>query len=145
MEVASGLAGLISLSITVCSGLTQYYQSWSSQDTTIQDALRNLADLQNTLELVDGSLGELIAEQTDTTKVNHVKVLHGNLEVGSQRLKAILTDCQANKPLKDVKERGKVILKRAIYPFKTQTIQELQKTVQDMRANLSIGLEVLQL
>lgn len=145
MDPASATVSFVSLSITVLNGLICYYQSWSSQEASVCEALQSLTDVQEILKFFHGVLEGLSELQNDTAAVNRVKILQDHLETRVRRLQSILKDCQTSKPPQNAAKRCKVILKRAIYPFKTQTIQELQKNVDNLRATLCLGTDALQM
>lgn len=145
MEVASGIAGLISLSITACNGLVSYYQSWSSQDEAIAALQQSLTDSHRILRLFHKPLARISAEQIEPEAVEHINKLRQCLKTNLEKLDAVLTRCHANRAPRDVHERIVLMRKKALYPFKKQTVRELAQVTNDIRANLSLCIVALQL
>lgn len=157
MEVASGVAGLLSLGITTCNGLVNYYRSWSSQDETIASLLQGLTSLRETLELFQKPLEDLwliaergqlsLAQTRGGTIIDHINTLRDCLKVNVGKLERVLERCNthANASSIDVRSRVQRVKKKAGYPLKTQTIQDLRQTIHDLQVHLSLCNNALQL
>lgn len=145
MDVASGVVGFLSFSITVCNGLVEYYQSWSSRDEAVNGLIQSLQNLQHTLDLLRKPIANLSDEQVGDEAIKHLNVLEYSLRTKAQHLQEVLQRCRTDKPPADIWEHIKIIRTKALYPFKKNTIQELSRTINDLQGTLALTTNALQL
>jgi len=79
MNAVSGIVGFLSFSITICNGLVQYYQSWSSREEAVNDLLQGLTNLHLILDLFREPFAELSAEQIGDEALGHITALEHRL------------------------------------------------------------------
>lgn len=144
MDGASAVAGLLSLAITLCKSLVGYCQDWASQDGEVQHAAQQLTDLQHTLRLFEGPISQLHSGSTATAAA-HLSMLKSHLEEGGRKLQAILDSCQTGQATSGIKEKIQRNAKKALYPFKKPKIEEIKHAVDELRANLALANDGLQL
>ena len=53
LSITASAAGLVSLGLTVCSGLLDYYNVWKDQPSDVSDMCESLGALSKTFELLD--------------------------------------------------------------------------------------------
>ncbi len=53
LSIGASAAGLVSLGLTVCSGLLDYYNAWKDQPSDVSDMCESLIALSKTFELLD--------------------------------------------------------------------------------------------
>ncbi|KAJ5970692.1 uncharacterized protein N7479_000610 [Penicillium vulpinum] len=142
LSIASGVAGLLSLGIQVTKSLLDFYSAYKDQTPALKKTLRDLESLLSILRSLDGALqnGE---PQKDALLQEIDKVAEGCREI----LEELRDECQ--KFQKDatlsLKDRIQVAGRRATYPFRKSTLQKLEEDVGEIRGNLSLALNVLQL
>jgi hypothetical protein len=141
-DVAGTVVGLISFGITVCDGLTTYYQAWEARDDDISTALKSIAQLRNTLALLTRKLANF--QNIESTFNAHVLDSLSLMEDKLKKLGAILENCRIECP-RGPKEWLVDLSRRAAYPFRKKTINDLQSLIRDLMNNLSLVLEVLHL
>jgi len=145
MDVVSGIVGFLSFSITICNGLVQYYQSWSSRDEAVNSLLQELTNLHLTLDLFREPFAELSAEEIGDEALDHIITLEHGLRTNVQKLEKILNRCKTNDAPANIQERIHIFKMKAIYPFKKETIQELKRVISDLQGTVLLSSSALQL
>lgn len=143
LDVAAGVIGVVSLGIQVCQGLLKYYDSWNEYHERTSATRASMADLIKTLQVIDQVMkGSPLAPDVFL----RVKQSLDACEGGINRLKTKL-DKISKEPVgkSGIKEKVKEHLQKAAYPFREDTLVELKQVVQDLRSNLHLALEVLQM
>ncbi|KAJ5155478.1 NACHT nucleoside triphosphatase [Penicillium capsulatum] len=144
LAIASGIAGLLSLGIQVTQSLVTFYTTYKDQDTDLAKVAQNLDNLLGIFRALDIAVEER-RSQADTQD------LLREVEKAVQKCEEIITELQSEceKFQKDsadsFKDRVKVAGRRAAYPFRKSTLQKLEEDVSDIRVNLSVALDILQL
>jgi hypothetical protein len=144
LAIASGIAGLLSLGIQVTQSLVTFYTTYKDQDTDLAKVTQNLDNLLGIFRALDIAI-EKRRSQADTQD------LLREVEKAVQKCEEIITELQSEceKFQKDstasLKDRFKVAGRRAAYPFRKSTLQKLEEDVSDIRENLSVALDILQL
>ncbi|KAK4224314.1 ankyrin repeat-containing domain protein [Podospora fimiseda] len=133
LSVASGVAGFLSLGLTVCKGLISYYESWKDADSEIKTTLDSIQDLDRILSLLESTLMK-------NDKVNE-----------KARLQTFQTLASCSRGIVTLEKKLQKIQghnsgsqwQRTLYPFKKSTLAKLQEIVDDLRGNLQLAVEVL--
>ena len=139
---ASGAAGLLSLGITVCQSLLEYYLSWKNAEDNVAKTYGSIEELLKTLKLLaiatdqkefDGEIVNQIRNSIESA----TESLH-NLEKKLNKVRIV--------PLQNVwKAKAKAQFQRTLYPFKESTLAKLRQLSSEARDNLSLALTVLQI
>ena len=145
MDAVSGIVSFLSFSITICNGLVQYYQSWSSRDQAVNDLLQRLTNLHLTLDLFREPFAELSVEEIGDEALGHIAALEHVLRSNVQKLEKILRLCKSEDAPANIQERIRIFKMKAIYPFKKETIQELRRIISDLQGTMSLSCSALQL
>ncbi|KAF2686927.1 hypothetical protein K458DRAFT_429847 [Lentithecium fluviatile CBS 122367] len=133
-EAAAGVAGFVSLGLTVCQGLINYYSAWSSYREDMQDLVNDLNHFKQlqkhfdsllTTGMCQPELSEDLRKQGDLFKAE-IDRLDKKLE----KIKAIDTPTT---PLKRLMWQGR----RLAYPFKESTIAKLREIVEEALDHVS--------
>ena len=142
MEVASGLAGLTSLGLTVCNGIIAYYSSFQSADSDVRRTVESARGLEELLTLLGSRLNQPslrrdVAERAE----KEISNCHDNFRA----LQKVLA--KVNAVPKDQGWKGKTTAlgKRALYPFKESTLAKLRENCGDAKENLALSMHLLQL
>ncbi|GFF23322.1 NACHT nucleoside triphosphatase [Aspergillus udagawae] len=144
LAIASGIAGLFSLGIQVTQSLASFYTAYKDQDTDLEKITQNLDSLQAIFRALDIAVKER-RSQADTQD------LLQQVAKAVSQCEEIITELQSEckKFYKDsitgLRDRVKVAGRRAAYPFRKSTLQKLEEDVSEIRENLSVALDVLQL
>ena len=148
-SAASGAIGVISLGITVCQGLIDYYNAWNGQDEEIKQTLESIAALSKTLVLLRNALGNRQLDRVSKTQLEeNIKLCEAGIRALKKKLTKIqYDDTSLSGSTKTSKVPGSVrrFYDRAKYPFKQSTIVKLREIVSETRANLQLAAAVLHL
>ena len=143
LSIASGTAGLLSLGLQVTQFLVKFYTSYKDQDTDLAKVMQNVESLQTLFIFLNDAVEER-QSQADTPG------LLREVEKAVQKCDETITELQSEceKFHKDsvagLKNRVKVAGRRAAYPFRKSTLQKLEENVDEIRENLSLALDILQ-
>lgn len=139
LSTISGVAGVISLGITACQGLIKYINSFAGASETVQSTIKSAT-----------FLGGLLLQI-------QVYLKSDSLSQGIKQLVAsCVLDCQSNLLKLDRKARklidqsknaskSKVFAQRSVFPFREHKLSRLLGTCQELKHDLTIALNTLNL
>jgi hypothetical protein len=139
LGAAASVVGFISLSMQLAQGILQYYGSWKDQDSEIASMYASVDGLRRTLAVLcqvfqqHDPPGMSIEERV----VESVKRV--NIEM--KKLEDELKKKECPKPGVQATLRRHV--RRALYPFKEESLKKIQKAVSEARFDLDSVLQVL--
>lgn len=140
--LASGLAGLLTLGITVCQGLQGYYSSWKYADNNIARTLASVETLTKALVLVQSAVGH---KQLSRDTLPHVEECIALIDKGIRSLQKKLDKVKCTSSQGDWQDKAKAGLRRALFPFRESTLAKLRELCSELRDDLSSALGVLQI
>ncbi|KAL2836883.1 hypothetical protein BJY01DRAFT_251762 [Aspergillus pseudoustus] len=146
LSVGTGVLGVVSLGLTLAQGFLRYYGPWKDFDDEIRGFTTKVDGLSQTLRLLDGFLSpenelSLPSDQYRQLVVNNLT----SCEEACRRLEKMLTECKSNEVSSSsfVRKHDWLRLKRAVYPFKKETLVTLSQLVSGLQDNLSLALQLL--
>lgn len=144
IELAGSAVGIVSLSIQVAQGLLKYYESWKDFDCDVENlcaSINNLSQILDDLFKAIRPPANFDKNTADTVEKN-IKSVERSVEKLNEELQKV----QAEQPLKlDYKSKMRRHLRRALYPFKEETLKKIQLVVGNARSNLDLALRALQM
>ncbi|KAL3473175.1 hypothetical protein BJX99DRAFT_261605 [Aspergillus californicus] len=147
-SVSAGVAGVVSLGLTLAQGFLKYYGPWKDFDNDIQGFITKTDGLLQTLQL----LSQFVPPENELhiPTDQFCQLVLKNLtscKEACHRLEKILKECKSstvsNSPF--IRKHDWLRLKRAVYPFKRETLVVLSQLVSGLQDNLSLALQVLDL
>ncbi|KAI9667876.1 MAG: hypothetical protein M1821_000695 [Bathelium mastoideum] len=144
-SVASGAVGFISLGIQVTQGLITYLQDWKSRDSDVASTILSLQDLEQTLEHLSSVLGGNNVLRANAALSQHIEHLVQRVKSGIDTLQEVLSKFRRATPQATTSNRMKATLWSLKYPFKKDSLQFLNDIVRDLRLNVAVALQVLNL
>jgi hypothetical protein len=142
LSISAGVAGLLSLGLSVSSGLIQYYGAYKDSESSIASLCDSAEALSKTFRLLNdrilansGGPRPLFSSET----VDRVTESIIACASGVQKLKDKLDKAKGTKP--GVSSR----LRKLQYPFKEKTLEKLQGTVANLTDGLGLALDALQI
>lgn len=144
VSVAASVAGLLSLGIQVTESLVKFYTAYKHQDA---DVAATTLKLDNIL-VVLRSLHAAIQNRKFRT---HERELVQEIEKAIQNCDEVIKELQHKYEgfYKDsasgLAGRIRTARRRAAYPFRKGTLQNLEEDIGEIRTNLSFALDILQL
>ena len=143
LGVAGSVVGIVSLGIQLTQGLLKYYGSWKDQDSDISDMCASLDSLQRTLTILSKTIqppARFSMSIKDSLEKN-VNRINGALE----KLKDELGKIQGTEsPKPGARSAMRRHVRRALYPFREETLSKIQRVVSEACSNLDLALQVLQ-
>ena len=69
LSIAAGAAGLVSLGLTVCSGLLDYYKAWKDQGSDVSTMYKSLEALNRMFELLEEKVRHPLLDRKSVDRV----------------------------------------------------------------------------
>jgi hypothetical protein len=143
LGVAGSVVGIVSLGIQVAQGLLKYYESWKDQDQDISDMCVSLGSLLGTL---------MIISETIQPPAKFARSVTENVEKNIQRIKQAMDKLSdelgqalnLGLPKQGARALMRLHIRRALYPFKEQTLLNIQQVISEACSNLNTALHALQ-
>ncbi|KAF2230808.1 hypothetical protein EV356DRAFT_536036 [Viridothelium virens] len=145
LSISSGAAGAVSLGIQICQGLVKYYKDWNSREEDVEVAVTSLEREQNILILLQRSLKMENHSALLIDDIAEVEKCIVNIQRAFSCLDTILQKCRHYPAPGSMKERAKTIGVVALYPFRKDTLKEIQHRVGDIGIVLAKAVQILQL
>ena len=142
LSVSAGAAGFISLGITVCQGLLDYYHSWKDAEDQVAQMYASIEALTETFRLLQSAIQSKVFNHATVQKVEESIT---SAERGLQSLQKKLQKVQLAPSQPGWKAKGKAQFRRTLFPFKESTLAKLKELGIELRQELSLALEVLQI
>ncbi len=144
LSVAAGLAGLITLGIQVTKSLIEFYTSYRGQDTDVARTTGSLESLLSTFRCLHDALRSRIFRPDEQGLIKNIE---SSLYKCDELIQELKKECEKfdKASISGIKGTIKVAGRRAAYPLRQSTLQKLHEDISEIRENLSLALEVLQL
>lgn len=142
LSAASAAAGLISLGITVCQSLLDYYDSWKHAEENVAKTCASIEELSRTLKLLAIAVehkefnSEIVNQIQHSIESAKDSLLNLQRKLGKVRVTALQNAW---------KDKAKAQFRRTLYPFKESTLAKLRELSSETRHNLSLALSLLQI
>ncbi len=144
LSIAASVAGLMSLGIQVTETLVDFYSSYKHQDSDLVGTIEKLNNLLTILKSLENTLSNRNFQVDERSLIKSIETSIRNCD---RLIHELQGECQkfSKATSNGIREIFKVAGRRAIYPFRQSTLQKLDKDINELRGNLSIALDVLQL
>lgn len=137
LSIAASAAGFISLGLSVCQGLMEYYGALRDRNADIATTASSIESLFKTLSHLQSCMSTATSRPSAIDRVDDcIAACNSGVESLNKKLKKIEASGSAN-----VFER---ISSHAAYPFRRSTLVKLQEIVSDLRSNLQLALSLFQ-
>ncbi|KAL4736282.1 ankyrin repeat-containing domain protein [Aspergillus similis] len=143
LSIASGVAGLLSLGIQVTQNLINFYSAYKDQASDLIQITRNLESLLVIFDTLDKALK---ARQPQINEEELLKSINNAVLDCNEVIEELQVECRKflEKSTSGFKGRIQVAGRQAAYPFRKSTLQKLEEDISEIRNNLSLALDVLQ-
>lgn len=143
-SIAAGTAGLISFGIKITESLVQFYASYKSRDSKATRTIEKLGSLSATFQILQDALQSRTFQPDERSLVDNIETTVHKCDELIQELQEELEKLSKHSA-SDLKETFQVAGRRAAYPFRESTLNKLDEAISEIRHNLSLALNVLQL
>lgn len=140
--VASSTAGLISLGLTVCQSLVQYYRSWKDARSDVARMLVSVEALGKTFHLLQHTVQN---KKFDASLVGRVDEALISCQAGLETLRKKLEKIKIASEEGGFREKMSNKIQRTAYPFRESTLVKLREIVNELRGDLGLALSALQM
>ena len=144
LSATAGIAGLISLGIQVTGSLVKFYTSYKGQDTDITRTTAKLQTLLDSFQLLQAALQSRTFQSNEQDLIKNVKSSIHQCDEHIQELEEECKKCEKASAT-DINATIRAAGRRAAYPFRHSTLQNLDEVIDEILQNLSLALDVLQL
>ena len=144
LSIAGSVVGLLSLGIQVTKSLINFYTSYKHQDSEIAGMAERLERLLTILQSLEKILSNRKFQVDEQNLIDSIETSIKKCDELIQELQGEFqkfTQAISN----GLQTVFRVAGRRATYPFRQSTLQKLDEDIGDLRANLSIAMDVLQL
>ena len=140
LGISSGVAGLISLGITVCQGLLDYYDSWKNAESNVTRMYASIQALTLTLKLLQPAVQHQTFHPDIVTRVEDcIKSAQNGLQSLEKKLDKVRLVPTQDKWTAKAKSQ----FHRALFPFKESTLVKLNELGSELRDDLCLALNLL--
>lgn len=144
VAAAASAAGLASLGIQCCKGLTTYYNSYQAYDEQTGAIFEQIQILTALFEELERLLSRYTANPAQVSGLQLVDRILNLCRGRLQKLESVLQKCQSialpNSKLASLRK----IKSQALFPFREQTLISLRENVQSLGGDLRSALIILQ-
>ncbi|KAL9627275.1 MAG: hypothetical protein Q9204_006685 [Flavoplaca sp. TL-2023a] len=145
VAAAASAAGLASLGIQCCKGLTTYYNSYKAYDEQIGAIHEQIQVLTALFEMLERVLSGNAANPSQASSLQKVDWILNMCQGRLQALQAFLETCRSVVLPNSTAVLLQKIKARALFPFKEKTLLTLRENVQSLRDDIQFALSVLQI
>ena len=144
LSVAAGVAGLISLGIQVSQSLIDFYKSYRDLDSDLDGTMKRLESLLDIFRYLEETISK---RKFQADERGLVKNIEASISECDKLIHELQDECEEFSKTSSggVKAAIRIAGRRATYPFRKSTLQKIDEDIDEIRANLSSALGVLQL
>ncbi|KAH7052409.1 hypothetical protein B0J12DRAFT_699061 [Macrophomina phaseolina] len=140
-SVAGSAVGVVSLGLAVCQGLVTYYTAYKGQDDEVDRMVERTSCLTDLLERLQPCLEDHRAPHT--VAVDGVErcviACYGSIK----KLEKVLLQCKKATASDGFRERVRTMGRKALFPFRRETLHELKQAVSECQDNLNTAISFL--
>lgn len=142
LSIAASAAGLISLGLTVCSGITSYLDAVRSRAEDVDAARRQADGIRNMLFIVDESIEK--PNYIDTASVDAARACLQTCTIEVKALDLLVDEIgKTTLPATTIRLKIKEQKKRFTYAFKKEELERLEQHLARVHSTLQGALQVL--
>jgi hypothetical protein len=143
MAEVGTVVGIISLGIQVAEGQVRYYTACKDRESDTTHTVKRLMHLLSVLDVLRQRLSERKFQPNETSLVEVIKRSVGDCEELIHELQHE-TEKFTKDPSPGIVAAARTTGRRLAYPFRQSTLQKLDEDINELCANLSLALRVLQ-
>ena len=144
LSIAASVVSLISLGIQATQSLVDFYTSYRNRDPELTGITERLEDLREIFRSLEKTLSDRKFQTGERGLVERIEASINNCNELIQELEDEYQKFGSTSST-GIKNVVKVAGRRAIYPFRRSTLQKLDEDISDIRDNLAVALQTLNL
>lgn len=139
ISIAGSAVGIISLGLQVTQSLVSFYMSYRDKERDLNRTIQNLSNLGANLESLDNALKERKFREEEIESKERIESLIKDCE---ELIRELKEECDRfQKPSSVLKKAGRHVK----YPFRPSTLEKLDEDISEVRANILVALDILNL
>jgi hypothetical protein len=144
LSIGAGAAGLISFGLQATNALVQFYTSYKDRGANVARTTGRLESIAATFRALDTNIQQRKFRQDEKSLISQIE---GSVLQCEEAIQDLQDECKklTETSSGSVKSAVKVAGRRIAYPFRESTLKKLDEYVGELRGNLSLALNVLQL
>jgi ankyrin repeat domain-containing protein 50 len=144
LSITAGVAGLISLGVQVTESLIKFYTSYKNRDADVNRTSEKLESLLGTFQFLSSALQKRTFRPDEQDLIKNIESSVDKCDELVQELQEEFEKCE-KAATNGVRGSIRTAGRRAAYPFRESTLKKLDEAIGEIRDNLSLALNVLQL
>ena len=145
LSAAVSTAGLVSLGIQVSQRLISYYQSYTERGESVAKTARSFESLCGRLQNLESTLSGRRFHEGDEPIVQKVSELIESCRDAIDELRRENDKFSDEKKKDNIVSSAKQTFRKVSYPFREGTLMRLRECVSDVRENVLLAIDTLQL
>ncbi|KAL8825018.1 MAG: hypothetical protein Q9191_004671, partial [Dirinaria sp. TL-2023a] len=142
LSIAASAAGLISLGIQVTQSLVDFYNAYKNRDSNLNTTTTRLESLLGIFQCLEKTLSD---RKFQADEQGLIKNIETSIENCDELIQELQDECDKfTKTSTGIKTAARVAGRRVTYPFRLSTLQKLDEDINEIHANISSALDVLQ-
>ena len=142
-SITTGSLGIISFGISIYKDLYTYYKSWHAQDEEIQTLLTNFERGRKLLTWVQWSLQDSATVHDPGSAQVRGCIIEANDTF--KRLERQLEKCRKLPAPDSARDKSRNVAKRFLFPFRKETLRDLNSAMSDSGRLLGQAVQLLHL
>lgn len=141
ISIAGTAVGITSLGIQVCQELVKFYSDYRNYRKDIDSIVRKAEGLDGILRVLGNVKSNIKIENDEASKL-----LQGAFQAcddALRKLKQRVTECNMTSIPGSMKDRVLLAKSKLLWPFKKNTVIDMQKTLDGLQENLSLALQIM--
>ena len=133
--------------LSVAQGLVQYYDSWQNSSEDVASTVRSLEELTKILRVVRTTIsGQRTVPQTKSTVLESIDSCERGIRALEKKLQKIKASPTPDGSVQDgLRDKVRAQARRVLYPFKESTLAKLRELISELRDNLTLALNIMQM
>lgn len=139
-SIVSGACGVFSLGITICGGIIDYCSTVKGADEEVDRIARKASRMQNTMHLLENILQDnsTLIERDHTDSLHQImQTIQAGVDILQEAVKKCWGEHQPGNPKQEM-SRNKA--KKAIYPFRRNSLLSLSSVLDALQLELSTSI-----
>ena len=141
-SITGTAVGITSLGLQVCQGLVQYYTQFKCFHHDVSAAIERAQRLAGILNILQDYLRKSVEDEASAIEA-WKSILA--CDEGLKRLQHLVKKYEDLKLPENLEDKLKLAQERLLYPFKKDSLDELNNKLDRLQANLQVALQALQL
>jgi outer membrane murein-binding lipoprotein Lpp len=144
MTDPGSIVGTVSLTLQVLQGLKTYYTQFAAYHNEITAVVKRIEQVQDNVQLLENVVARL--GRNEDALAAAVQANIATCRDAVSRLQMYQKKCgEPDHQVDSIKRRAVLIKRRAVFPFRKDTLEDIQRLLDRLLENLQVIMQALQL